>query len=304
MDTSFRRVLIPLDGSSFAERALSFLPCLVAPAEMELVVVSVIEPLRYAFNSLDFTLATLVTYVRNSTQEYIDSQTERLRSAGYQVTSHVMDGDAAICILELAETVHADLIVMTTHGRSGFVRWALGSVAERVVQGANAPVLLVRQEMESDACTLRRILVPLDGSTLAEQALPVAQRLARDREAQLLLLHVVQALDAGSRRMLFASDAEADAAVAGWRADAEEYVQEITNEVRKDGVAVEARTAFGNPDEEINAMVVDADISLVVMSTHGRTGLSRWYYGSIANKVMRSVSCPLLLIRPGPEAAH
>jgi nucleotide-binding universal stress UspA family protein len=271
------------------------------PAETELVLVNVIEPMRYAFNQVDFTLATLVTYIRNSTQAYINAQAERLCNAGYSVTSHVLDGDAAGCILGLAETVHAELIAMTTHGRSGFVRWALGSVAERVIQGADIPVLLVRQEMEYGASPLRRILVPLDGSALAEQALPIAQRLARSTGAQLLLLQVVQGLDADSKRMLFANEAEADAVIAGWRADAEEYIQKIAGELCMNGVAAEARTAVGAPEKVIDATIVDEDIGLVVMSTHGRTGLSRWYYGSVANKVLRSASCPLLLIRPESE---
>jgi nucleotide-binding universal stress UspA family protein len=298
MPAPFQRVLIPLDGSPFAEHVLALLPRVATPAETELVLVSVIEPVRYAFNRVDFTLATLATYIRNSTQAYIDSQRERLCNAGYSVTSHVLDGDAAGCIVELAETVHAELIAMTTHGRSGFVSWALGSVAERVVQGANIPVLLMRQEMENGASPLRRILVPLDGSALAEQALPIAQRLARSTGAQLLLLQVLQELDAGSKRMLFANEAEADAAIAGWRADAEEYIQKIAGEPAMDGVVAVARTAVGAPEKVLGATIVDEDIDLVVMSTHGRTGLSRWYYGSIANKVLHSASCPLLLIRP------
>jgi nucleotide-binding universal stress UspA family protein len=258
--------------------------------------------MRYAFNRVDFTLGTLVTYIRSSTQAYMNAQAERLRSAGYQVTSQMLDGDPASCILQLAESGHAELIAMTTHGRSGFVRWALGSVAERVVQGANLPVLLVRQEMENGKSTLQRILAPLDGSVLAEQALPMAQRLARSTGAQILLLQVVQALDAGSKRLLFASEAEADAAVAGWRADAETYVQKMASEMRRHGVAAEARTAAGDPAKAIDATIADAGIDLVVMSTHGRTGLSRWYYGSVANKVLRSAPCPLLLLRPEPRS--
>jgi nucleotide-binding universal stress UspA family protein len=301
MATPFQRVLIPLDGSPFAEHVLALLPSVATPAETEVVLVSVIEPMRYAFNRVDFTLATLVTYIRNSTQAYINAQAGRLRNTGYSVTSHVLDGDAAGCILELAETVHAELIAMTTHGRSGFVRWALGSVAERVIQGANIPVLLMRQKMEDGASPLRRILVPLDGSALAEQALPTAQRLARSTGAQLLLLQAVQGLDAGSKRMLFANEAEADATIAGWRAYAETYLQKIAGELCMDGVVAEACTAEGAPEKIIDGTIVDADIDLVVMSTHGRTGLSRWYYGSVANKVLRSAPCPLLLIRPESE---
>jgi nucleotide-binding universal stress UspA family protein len=142
----------------------------------------------------------------------------------------------------------------------------------------------------------------LDGSALAEQALPTAQRLARSTGARLLLLQAVQGLDAGSKRLLFANEAEADATIAGWRAYAETYLQKGAGELCVHGVVVEARTAVGDPEKVIDATIVDADIDLVVMSTHGRTGLSRWYYGSTANKVLRSAPCPLLLIRPAPRS--
>lgn len=300
MSKYFQRILLPLDGSAFAERVLAVLPRIATPVATELVLVNVIEPVRYAFGAIDFTTPRLVTYIRTSAQAYIEQQADRLRNAGYQVKTYILDGDAAQCILDRARVVNSDLIAMTTHGRSGFVRWALGSVAERVVHGATAPVLLVRDTQ--DGTGLRHILVPLDGSMLAEQALPLAQALANATRAHLLLLQVVQAPDAGSKRILWSSEAEADAVLARWCADAEHYLRQTANVLQEMGVTTEVRAVLGDPDKVIHNLVADEAIDLIVMSTHGRSGLSRWYYGSVANKVMRSVGCPLLLVRSESEA--
>jgi nucleotide-binding universal stress UspA family protein len=302
MSKFFQRILVPLDGSAFAERVLAVLPRIATPAATELVLVNVIEPVRYAFGAIDFTTPRLVTYIRTSAQAYIEQQADRLRNAGYQVKTYILDGDVAQCILDRARAVNSDLIAMTTHGRSGFVRWALGSVAERVVQGATVPVLLVGETQDGAGAGLRHILVPLDGSTLAEQALPLAQTLASATGAHLLLLQVVQAPDEGSKRILWGSVAEADAVLARWCADAEHYLRQRANELQETGVTAEVRAVLGNPDKVIHNLVADEAIDLIVMSTHGRSGLSRWYYGSVANKVMRSVGCPLLLVRSKSEA--
>jgi nucleotide-binding universal stress UspA family protein len=158
-------------------------------------------------------------------------------------------------------------------------------------------VLLVRETLRNANGGLQRILVPLDGSPLAEQALPIAQALATATGAQLLLLQVVQALDEGGKWMLFPSETAADATLARWCADAEHYLQQTASPLHDTGVIAEVRAVLGDPDKVIHDLVADERIDLVVMSTHGRSGLNRWYYGSVANKVMRSVGCPLLLVR-------
>jgi nucleotide-binding universal stress UspA family protein len=137
----------------------------------------------------------------------------------------------------------------------------------------------------------------LDGSTLAEKALPPAQALAQESGASLLLLQVIQALDEGSRRILFESEAAAEATIGLWCAEAEAYLEGVAQGLRTRGVAVEVRALVGNPDQTICDTVTQENIDLIVMSTHGRSGLNRWVYGSVANKVLRRASCPLLLVR-------
>lgn len=293
----FQKIVIPLDGSPLAERAIPHLQQLASPATTTLVLVSVLEPWRYSFGAIDFTTPNLVTFIRTSTQEYMDRQRARLQEAGYQVSVQIIDGDPAQEILDTARRTEADLIALSTHGRSGFVRWALGSVAERVIQGATLPIFLVRESTPAPVRPLWRLLVPLDGSALAEWALPPAQALAQETGASLLLLQAVQALDAGSRRILFENEAAAEATIGLWQAEAEAYLQGVAQGVRACGVAVEVRALIGDPDKTICDTVTEENIDLIVMSTHGRSGLNRWVYGSVANKVLRGANCPLLLVR-------
>ncbi len=202
--------------------------------------------------------------------------------------------------MRVATATNVDLIAMTTHGRSGFVRWALGSVAERVVCETPLPVFLVRETTAAAGDKLRRILVPLDGSLLAEQALPEAVALAQATGAELLLLQVIQALDEGNQHILFKNAAEAQAAFAQWQTSAETYLRQVAQPIQAQGGVCVCRALAGNVVETIIATAETAGIDLLVISTHGRSGLQRWVYGSVANKVLRGVSCPLLVIHNPP----
>jgi nucleotide-binding universal stress UspA family protein len=293
MLTHYHKILIPLDGSPLAEQVLAHLGWLATPAQTELCLVSVIESWRYAAAGPEFPLADLITPVRNELQAYLAAQQAKLQAAGYAVATHVIEGDAAGVILNLVQTDGIDLVAMSSHGRSGFVRWALGSVAERIIHGAQIPVFLVRETTKRRE-KLQTILLPLDGSATAEQALPEAQTLALANNAQLLLVQVIQKLDEGSQRLLFKDETAAKATFAEWRSQAEGYLAGVAARVTAIGVACDYRVVVDDPDRAICAMSNHAD--LIVMGTHGRSGLARWVYGSVTNKVLRGASCPLLLI--------
>lgn len=294
MFTHYHKILIPLDGSPLAEHVLDHIAWLATPAATELSLVSVIESWRYASAGPEFALADLITPVIAGMAEYLKTQEAKLVQAGYHVTTRVVEGDAASVLLSMAQTDGVDLIAMSSHGRSGFVRWALGSVAERVLHGAQVPVFLVRESTAPRQGKLQTILLPLDGSAVAEQALPEAQALALANQAHLLLVQVIQKLDERSQGLLFTSETTAKATFAKWRAEAETYLAGIAQRLTAAGVTTDVRVVVDDPDRAICAMSPHAD--LIVMGTHGRTGMSRWVYGSVANKVLRGASCPLLLV--------
>lgn len=297
MSVPYRRILIPLDGSPLAAQTLDRIHWLAAPGTATLILVSAIDNWRYAIPSQEFVMHDLIAGLRTGAAEYLAEVSQRFHQRGYQVITHVADGEAAQIILDAAQAESADLIAMSTHGRSGLARWTLGSVAERVLHGATVPIFLVRAGMPSTTHQLQRILLPLDGSTVAEAALPQAQALARANDAQLVLLQVIQRLDERSRSVLFRNEATAKAFFAEWRAGAESYLELMIERLAKEGIRAEGRVAVDNPDQAICALAKSDQIDLVIMGTHGRTGLNRWVYGSVASQVLRCAQCPLLLVR-------
>lgn len=293
----FRKVVVPLDGSQLAEQVFHNLPSYVSSIDAVVVLVRVIEPEQYAYGlGMNGEVDFLPRY-QSSVNAYLEKARERLGKQGYQATTHVALGDPATEILRVATETGADLIAMSTHGRSGISHWALGSVAERVLHHSTQPVLLVRQGTQVKEVGVNRILVPLDGSERAEQALPAAVAIAKNTGAEISLLQMLQTLDPGNARILFESDEEADALYQKWMSTAEEYLEQAAELLHNDGMDVDYSAQLGDAASGIVDAVNEAAIDLVVMSTHGHTGLRLWYYGSVAGKVLRSVSCPLLLVR-------
>lgn len=293
----YHKILVPLDGSTLAEQVLPHLRRLATPIDTTFVLVNVINSANYVATHSRYLPPDYFTRLRISAEEYLAEQGRPLEQAGFRVETHVADGDAAGSILHVAATTQADLIAMTTHSRSGFVRWALGSVAERVVSETALPVFLVRETTTLPTDKLHRILVPLDGSALAEQALPTAGALAKATGAELLLLQVIQPLDDRNQEILFKDDVEAQSAFAEWRANAAAYLHEKAQPFQAVGVPCLYKVELADVAPTIIDTAETERIDLLVMSTHGRSGLRRWVYGSVANKVLRGVTCPLLLLR-------
>jgi nucleotide-binding universal stress UspA family protein len=299
-----RTILVPLDGSPVAERILAYIPALRTEEREELLLVSVLEAGRYAAamgpdSLLTFDLADW----RREAEAYLKRIAGELREMGMPVQTRVLEGDVAAAICDIAAQ-QADLIAMTTHGRSGVKLWLLGSIADRVVRTAQQPVLLVRPDTDGGGKAFRRLLVPLDGSSLAEAALGPALDLARPSQGELLLMQVVEALD--SR---VAAHAEMDTpppslSTAEQEAAAQAYLDGVADGLRREGVAVRTLVTVGYAPEAIPEVAAAEKVDLVVMSTHGRSGLSRWVFGSVAEKVVRLAACPVLLIRARTKAAN
>ena len=296
------KILIPLDCSVSSEGVLAHLRWLAPPESTEVVLVSVAEHWQFTYGMVDYRLTDLSTSIRDATREYLENQVRRLQDEGYAATMKVADGDPALVILEFARELHVDMIAMSTHGRAGFARWALGSVAERVIQETPVPVFLVRPHSTAPSHDELRILVPLDGSALSEEALASAMEIARHTHAKIFLLHALFAPVGEGIHLLFDSQEEVDEMLAQWRTDGETYLETTAARVRAKGIDVKILLAEGMPDEVIENEVTREQIDLVVMSTHGRTGVRRWVYGSVASKVLHAIDCPLLLVRATGEA--
>lgn len=293
----FKKVVIPLDGSPLASLILDHIPYLLPTPETEFILVQVIEAWRYAFNAEGVAAPNIANYLQENAEAYLKQQLDLLRAQGYEAQAYVARGDAAHEILHIAAMTGADLIAMTTHGRSGLAHWALGSIAERVLHESTLPVLLVREASNIATAGVRHLLVPLDGSPQAEQVFTPAMNLAKDLGAELLLLRAIPTPDEGNQRLLFANKEAATTAFQKWLAEAEEYLGQLAQQFQSAGITTAYQASLGDPVQVICDAIAEKKIDMVVLSTHGRTGMSRWYYGSVANKLLRTVQCPLLMVR-------
>jgi nucleotide-binding universal stress UspA family protein len=194
---------------------------------------------------------------------------------------------------------------MVTHGRSGIRRWVLGSVADKVLQTSWLPIWLVRAGTEGTIYgDGLRFLVPLDGSELAELVLPHVEALAKQRSAdsvEVVLMRVCEPLivppvGAPEASLNWAKVAEEH--MAGTRQGAQEYLGKVGDRLAGSGMKMKLEVVEGSPADEIIDYVNNNKSDLVIMATHGRSGLSRWAYGSVAGKVLLGASCPIFLVRP------
>ncbi|MCX6049424.1 MAG: universal stress protein [Chloroflexi bacterium] len=292
----FKRVLVPLDRSEFAEKVLVNLPRFIDPANTEILLLGVLETLRYATPAFEYT-PLLINEMHTGYKTYLQTIQQQLQKAGYRVLTQLAEGDAAEQILDVATHAHADLIAMATHGRSGLTRWALGSVAERVSQSSTLPVLLMRGQADLPHGKIERILVPLDGSILAEKALTHAQTLAKENGAELLLFQGIPFIDVEDEFAQIISAQQLESADVQAFANAEAYLISVALRLRGEGIACQTVVLRGDPARLICDVANESKIDVVAICTHGRTGFSRWMYGSVANQVIRGVECPVLVVR-------
>jgi nucleotide-binding universal stress UspA family protein len=196
----------------------------------------------------------------------------------------------------VADAIEADLIVMGTHGRTGLRRLLAGSVAATVLARAHCSVLALRAgQGEPKADALQVILHPTDFSKASEAALKVARALARDHGARLIVLHVVPL------------DPYVDGRLAA-EIDTRDYQHSLdVMRIRLDGPdlkhPVETRLVRGFEAEEILREAQDFACDLIVMGTHGRTGLGRWLMGNTAQSVLPKADCPVLVVKSPPGEA-
>jgi nucleotide-binding universal stress UspA family protein len=286
----FKRLLVPLDGSPLAEQALPFARAMARIVDGDLILVRATN-VKGAY--LD--LAEAQVRAATEAEHYLKEVADRYGTC-HPVEYSVPYGDPAAAVAGVAQTRAADLIVMTTHGRGELARMVLGSVADAVVRETRVPLLLIRAGLEIDAWEqgLHRILVPLDGSALAEAALPRVAELARLTNARLTLLQVIGPPMPELTAFEIARLPEDDGELA---AEAEAYLRRVAATLHERGLDVDTAVRFGDPAACIAEETALNHHDLVAMSTHGRSGIDRLVVGSVADRVLRTARAPLLLFR-------
>lgn len=281
-----RSVLVPLDGSTLSEAILPVMETLLVDAEAQVLLVSVVA---------DHTRASVEDELDRRT-DYLSKTQARLEAAGLKVETRLERGDPADRILHVAEDVRADLIAMATHGWSGVTRMVRGSVAERILRHARPPLLLANPtalaQEESRALAFQRLLVPLDGSDRADRILPFVEVMATTFRSEVTLLFVEP-----FEPYVTGELASPMVSAPLWNPEAVKKRLEPQRarllEAGIKTVTIEAR--LGVAAREILRVAEASD--LVLMTTHGRSGVSRWVFGSVAEQVLRHCDRPLLVVR-------
>jgi nucleotide-binding universal stress UspA family protein len=253
----FKKLLVPLDGSATAERALSWTKLYAAAKKAQVVLLQVLHP-EYPLEGLPFRAGA------SEARAYLQGVERELNYAGIPTRILLRNEPAARAIVETAASEGCDLILMTSRGASKIVRWLIGGVTQQVMRMSPIPVFIARGGAPAGRAHPRRIVVPQDGSARARAILPWAGSLARIHHARLLLLHVGSGKDASTevRRMLVR--------------------QRAVLERRR--IRAEIRLEQGDPAEGILKTCRPGD--LLAMTTHGRGGLKRLLLGSVAEKVI------------------
>jgi nucleotide-binding universal stress UspA family protein len=281
-------VVVPLDGSELAERALKYAIAIAQRCDAQILLVR-------------------VTRIGADDPEMVDAR-NYLRKVGGSLPIpfqfQVERGRPAETVVRIARETTNPTIVMSTHGRGGIHRWMTGSVADKVVRSAGVPVLLVRGDVElpETALQLHTILVPVDGSKYSETALAYAVELARAFGSTLHVLRVVDTPSAYamlSRHMETAATGNILEEILGsMRQEASEYLEKLAEVLKQDGIEVKTVMFEGYPGEQLIDYERQGYFQLVVMATAGRSGVSRVVFGSVAERVLKLGRSPVMMIRP------
>ena len=283
-----KNMLIPLDGSAEAESVLPYLRDLAPRFDSQVHILSV-------------GIGRKTRRVNRLLEDYVGRVALSLRNDGINAKPVVLYGIAADRILDFTVEKEIDLIIMATHGRSGISRWWMGSVAEKVISEAPAPVLLIRSQHLQEAKTptkisfLDKILVPLDGSDIGQAALPYVEILAVRASASVTLLQAISPPGTAESSLLGRPDwkkflkAMHDAGIG--------YLKGVAETLKEKGIKTTYEVVTGDPADKIVEYAERTNLTLIAMSTHGRTGLARWVLGSVADKVLHGATIPVFLVR-------
>jgi nucleotide-binding universal stress UspA family protein len=281
------RILIPLDGSARAEAVLSQLASVLRRKDSEILLArAVLHDAGESLRVSGVDLAGLSRELRTEAQDYLKALSLRMAGEGIRARSCLIEGPAAEAILDAARCEQATMIALTTHGRTGIARWMTGSVAEKIARASELPVFLVpsfrpaargeKAPASPEPLPFKRILVPLDGSPESMSIVAPAAEFGRLFGSEMVVLHV------GPSPLKGAEDPVTEPAL---------------QRFHHAGLRAVRVTREGDPSSEIIDFSAANDIDLVAMASHGRSGMSRWMLGSVAERVLRASAVPILLSR-------
>lgn len=290
----YRNIIVPLDGSVAAEEALPVAAGIARRSGSKMTVVHALDFTRADYPGIPETPDSVGENLYDRAAHYLDTVANHVRTTWkVAVDTVLIETDPHTALAHSVPANHADLIVMTTHGRGPFERFWLGSVADRLVREAYGQVLLVRPGTHADAAhadqPYAHILVSVDGSENSERAVPLAAELARVSAARITLLHVATPVLVGAP--LDAETADAD--------ESRDYLERLANGVRL--VCRDVHTETIHTPGPVAMQILDYakqnGVDLIAIATHGNGCVHRFLIGSVADKIIRASDVPVLVVK-------
>jgi nucleotide-binding universal stress UspA family protein len=288
---AYKKLLVALDGSELSERALAYAKAIAKIKNSDVVL---------------FTVSiTSAEQLDRPMKAYLELKANELKSEGIKASVAVAYGNVPDEIVGFADKNNIDLIIISTHGYSGIRRWVLGSVARKVLYGTGVHVLLVKSKSPKlPQVELNRLLLPLDGSPFSESPIPFVEQLTKGTGAEIFLTLVCEpplVPSYGDHPINPTWEKHRDAVWAEAKQQAAEYLKKMETSLKKQGMKVKAQVLsgeLGRVAETILRAAQEEKVDLIVMATHGRSAVSRWVYGGVANRIVEQSIQPVLLIRP------
>lgn len=291
----FKRILIPLDGSSLAECVLPHALALVRANHPQVYLLRVNDPhaAENRFTTIDpfewnFRKVEAETYLKNISSQFTD--------AGIETHILIAEGKTADTIIEYAHNRDVDLILLSSHGKSGLTGWNVSSVVHKVILRARTSIMVVRayQPVPSEDLQYKRILLPLDGSQRAESVLQIAEEITRVHEAELLATHVIQQPEMPRRKPLSLEDTQlAEKVIDRNRAEATDYLAELKHRFN---MPLETHLfVSNNAASSLLKFAEKENIDLVMLTAHGVSGVTDWPYGNVVLSFIAYGITPLLV---------
>jgi nucleotide-binding universal stress UspA family protein len=283
----YQNILVPLDGSVLAERVVPAALYLAEAMNGSLTLLTVVaKKPGYDTNLLAKAIQT-GAYEANL---YLHSVRKRFMPLLVPIETAVITGKPDKDIIKFAREAKIDLIIMSTHGRSGLTRWSFGRTAEKVLRRAPCPTVILRSEQAVEPEKFDRVLLPLDGSLLAERVLAPALDMVKTMGVALYLIRVVEP---GS----FYGFGHNDDSVETEIKVAQTYLAEVRERRLPGDISVHTHVAVGPATDVIVDYAKVQKVDLILLSSRGDTGFDSWMFGSVAEKVMKGASCAILVIR-------
>lgn len=289
----YEKLLVPLDGSMAAGIVVPYVVDIAARFNSEVILVSASESKASDVEHL------YRSYLERVCQE-IESRLRQLQVANPRIHDHILRGHPASEILSYADSNNIGLIIIASRGAAGTGPWLLGDIASKVLRASTCPVLLVRSPAAEAAISqnrlIQKILVPLDGSKTGEAALPAAEALARPFGAELVLFQCLEPIfQAAPYNVAFPQQLGLEKIEAETRA----YLGGVSKLLHERGANVSTVIESGRAPETIIDYARTNAMDIIAMSTHGRSGIGRWVFGSVTDKVLQAGDTAVLVVRAG-----